>query len=410
VVRSDLRYAEPVAGDMPDDRPAVVASSAKVIRDSARRLAGVVSVSLRARTVDESMWSAVGPDKPVDPTRIFLRDDQGRLVTRLSSADRFVTANDTVRVAPTNPPPAVALDLASPLLRTVSLGAEHPFSVRVAGERYMVTLHELAQSHHWIVCVLVPEDYYVHELRVLRNRFLVAYFVVSALVLCGGILTLRAVRRGLGTVLDATTRMRQFDFSPSRGQTPFRDIQQVRDGIERAKTVASALGEYVPIGLVRELYESNREPELGGTLREATVMSRPSVLGAPEPGSPRARRGHVGMPDRREGVQSHPLLILTRAAIGERMRYASRDRSSCRNALCTSRAMHRRRATAAMFAPRPTAVMASSTGASSRDAGSATHRATGTRATPTARHTAREGRRMMPLGMATRLASAFALP
>ena len=43
-------------------------------------------------------------------------------------------------------------------------------------------------------------------------------------------------------------------------------------GVERAKTSMRALGKYVPIDLVRDLYESNREPELGGTLVEISLM------------------------------------------------------------------------------------------------------------------------------------------
>jgi adenylate cyclase len=42
--------------------------------------------------------------------------------------------------------------------------------------------------------------------------------------------------------------------------------------VERAKTAMRALGKYVPIDLVRELYTANREPELGGELVELSLM------------------------------------------------------------------------------------------------------------------------------------------
>jgi adenylate cyclase len=44
------------------------------------------------------------------------------------------------------------------------------------------------------------------------------------------------------------------------------------DGVERAKTSMRALGKYVAVDLVRQLYESNREPQLGGELVEISLM------------------------------------------------------------------------------------------------------------------------------------------
>jgi adenylate cyclase len=44
------------------------------------------------------------------------------------------------------------------------------------------------------------------------------------------------------------------------------------EGVERAKTAMRALGKYVPIDLVRELYTANREPELGGELLDLSMM------------------------------------------------------------------------------------------------------------------------------------------
>jgi adenylate cyclase len=44
------------------------------------------------------------------------------------------------------------------------------------------------------------------------------------------------------------------------------------EGIERAQTSMRGLSKYVPVDLVRELYESNREPELGGELCEISLM------------------------------------------------------------------------------------------------------------------------------------------
>jgi adenylate cyclase len=66
--------------------------------------------------------------------------------------------------------------------------------------------------------------------------------------------------------------MRQLDFKASPAEAPFRDVQEVVDGLERAKTAVRALGKYVPIDLVRKLYGGNVEPALGGELRELTLL------------------------------------------------------------------------------------------------------------------------------------------
>jgi adenylate cyclase len=66
--------------------------------------------------------------------------------------------------------------------------------------------------------------------------------------------------------------MEGFDFQPVATTSPFRDLQEVQQRLERAKTALRALGLYVPVDLVRLLYASGREPSLGGTLADLTVM------------------------------------------------------------------------------------------------------------------------------------------
>jgi len=66
--------------------------------------------------------------------------------------------------------------------------------------------------------------------------------------------------------------MRAFDFAPDAARSRLRDIDEVMLGLERAKTVVRAMGKYIPLDLVRRLYERNEEPQLGGDLRTVTLM------------------------------------------------------------------------------------------------------------------------------------------
>jgi adenylate cyclase len=268
----DLTYAEREPED-PIPPARVVLYAEKAIEDATAGNPGRIRVALSTRALDEIASAKVNPSDPSDPHRVFICDTSGRLVTRSAPDDTFVEAGGTLRVQATDLPPSVARALQSQLLRTLDLnhrdGSE---TVRIAERPYLVTFHRLRRPEGWVVGIVVPEDYYVRELEKLRSRFLVAYAGISALILVGGFLALRAVRRGFNLVLDTTTRMRGFDFSPSQSQTTFADVQEVMDGLERAKTVARTMGKYLPLDVVRRLYEANREPVLGSESREMTLM------------------------------------------------------------------------------------------------------------------------------------------
>ena len=66
--------------------------------------------------------------------------------------------------------------------------------------------------------------------------------------------------------------MNAFEFSPAPTASPFRDVSDVLEGLEKAKTAMRAMSKYVPIDLVRRLYRSKTEPVLGGELIEISIM------------------------------------------------------------------------------------------------------------------------------------------
>jgi adenylate cyclase len=262
----DLTYAEKDPED-PAVGERVVLEAEKALGDGPRVRQGLIRVSLSTQALDQIANTKVNPRDPQDPHRVFLCDTDGRLITRSSPDDAFVGAGGSLRVHATRLPAGVAMALQSPLLRALdSNHREASETIGIDGQPSLVTFHRLRRPEGWVVGIVVPEDYYVHEVEKLRYRFLVAYGAVSALVLAGGFLALRAVRRGFNLVLDTTTRMRGFDFLPSQSETIFADVQEVIDGLERAKTAARTMGKYLPLDVVRQLYEANREPVLGSVL------------------------------------------------------------------------------------------------------------------------------------------------
>jgi adenylate cyclase len=271
-VPRDLHWSE-LDLALPEEQRRIVVTVQKAVEDRDHAFVGVLRVGLLTQTVDLVSKLKVSDDDPNDPHRVFICDELGKLVTRLDDADRFVLDDKDLRVVPERVPSQIAAALASPLLKTIT--PEHPEvagDVVAGGVKYKVTFRALSAKLKWNIGVVVPEDYYTRDLETLRNRFLLGYLIALGIVVLGGALALRAVRRSLGRIVETTTHMRDFDFAPSDGRAAFRDVEEVIDGLERAKTAMRALVKYVPIDLVRKLYRSNREPELGGELTEVSVM------------------------------------------------------------------------------------------------------------------------------------------
>jgi adenylate cyclase len=67
-------------------------------------------------------------------------------------------------------------------------------------------------------------------------------------------------------------KMNRFDFSPAPTAAPFRDVNDVLESLEQAKTAMRAMGKYVPIDLVRRLYHEKSEPGLGADATDISIM------------------------------------------------------------------------------------------------------------------------------------------
>jgi adenylate cyclase len=66
--------------------------------------------------------------------------------------------------------------------------------------------------------------------------------------------------------------MNAFEFTPAQNSSYLRDIEEVLSGLEKAKTAMRAMSKYVPINLVRQLYQKGVEPVLGGKTSELSVL------------------------------------------------------------------------------------------------------------------------------------------
>jgi adenylate cyclase len=259
---SDLSYSE-LDRARPKAERRVVLTLQKTLEDAPGQLSGVLRAGLLARTIDSLPRLGADDVDPGGPERVFLCDKAGRLLTRLAPDDPFDSAGDDLRVRPSRVPPEIAAALAHP---------EQDGPIEAAGARWLVTFRAIPGSQDWRVGVVVPEAYYTRDLRDLRDRFLAALLTLTAVALVAGAAALRPVRRSLTRIVDATARMRRFELAPSPTHAPLREVVEVMEGVERAKTAMRTLGKYVPVDLVRQLYVANREPELGGELLDLSLM------------------------------------------------------------------------------------------------------------------------------------------
>jgi adenylate cyclase len=106
----------------------------------------------------------------------------------------------------------------------------------------------------------------------LRNRLLAVVLVAILMVLAAGWLVLRGVKRAHSRIVKESLKMNAFDFSPAPTESGFRDVSEVLESMEKAKTAMRAMGKYVPVDLVRRLYQGKREPTLGGQSMDISIM------------------------------------------------------------------------------------------------------------------------------------------
>ncbi|MCC6848331.1 MAG: adenylate/guanylate cyclase domain-containing protein [Deltaproteobacteria bacterium] len=286
---SDLAFFE-ADGGLPEAERRRVVSIQKALWTRGGTFLGVARVTLNSDRVDDLTHIAVDDRRPAaaeaagDEHIVFLCDRFGRLISRVSPSDRLDLLDrdggpdpdfGDVRVVSAAVPASVAAALAAPALRDAT--SDEPMVTRldVGGVSHLVSVAALLgdRMHGWLVGIAVPESRYLGALDASRRR---AFGFALALVLpvaATSSIMLRAMRRDIRRLIGQATRLRHFDFAASNdGPASFRDVHEATRSIEQAKTALRALAKYVPLDLVRELYDAHHEPTLGARVQDVTVL------------------------------------------------------------------------------------------------------------------------------------------
>ncbi len=279
LVWSDLHYAE-ADRHLPQDQRRIVLTAQKAVFDARGQLAGVLRCGLLTDDLDAVAGRKIDPGS-ADAQRLAVVARTGRgkleLVTRPSPNDRIEPIDGDLRVVPASLPAELAALLDSPLAAKLDAGAERVAgAIEVGGVPWRATITRMPPAiggiEPWAVAVLVVEEHYTRAVAAAQRQLLLALGATFAALAAIGALSLAVVRRDLGKILTATARMRAFDFAPGNDHSPFADVDDAMAGLERAKTAARAMGRYVPVDLVRRLFEENSEPALGGEPAEISIL------------------------------------------------------------------------------------------------------------------------------------------
>jgi adenylate cyclase len=287
---SDLSFFE-ADGALPEAERRRVVSIQKALWANDGTFLGVVRVTLNSDRVDEltrivvdDRKSAAGGATDGDDHIVFLCDRFGRLISRLGPSDRFDLLDrrgeldadfGDVRVVSAALPAPVAAALAAPALREAT--GDEPMVIRldVGGVSHLLSVATLLgdRLQGWLVGIVVPESHYLGALDASRRRAVGIALALVLLASAASWIVVRAMRRDLRRLIGNATRLRDFDFAASTdGSAAFRDVHEATQSIEQAKTALRALGKYVPLDLVRELYDARHEPALGATAQDVTVL------------------------------------------------------------------------------------------------------------------------------------------
>ena len=274
IIPTDLHWSQ-IDERLPEARRRVEVSVQRTVEDAQGHFAGVIRVGLMKSEIDGAVERHITAPGEADPHLIFICDKQGRLITGFGNRDHIVVSGDDLRLAASDIPPVITRALQESAVQEVDPdrpNADSTTSFKFLDKIYLGTFRYLPGTQDWIVGIVVPRDFYLGKLIEMRQQILGALLVLIALIVVAGAWIVRSVVRSHALVLRETTRMNGFNFSPSRSSSFLRDVGEVLDGLEKAKTAMRAMSKYVPINLVRQLYHDGEEPKLGGKSCEISVL------------------------------------------------------------------------------------------------------------------------------------------
>jgi adenylate cyclase len=229
---------------------------------------GVARVGLNTEQLDHA-FDDVGRELGGVSFSAFLCDSRGRLITPVvpGGKGRVAEDGDDLRVVCENMPPEV-----SAVLKRIPVDGQGTILLREGEWLACLRRLRLENSQDWWVGLLVRESDLVGNLPLLREQLLMSAGLGGALVALLVVGLFGWLRRELRRLHLVAGRMRDFDFEPQPVRQGLREVAEVAGALEAAKTTLRAMVKYVPVELVRQLFEARLEPVLGSQPQEVVLM------------------------------------------------------------------------------------------------------------------------------------------
>ncbi|MCW5868737.1 MAG: hypothetical protein KIS61_15860 [Candidatus Eremiobacteraeota bacterium] len=229
---------------------------------------GVVRVGLMTDQLDHA-FDNVGQELGGMPFQAFLCDSRGRLISPVVPGGKGKVAEDgdDLRLVPENLPPVVEA-----VLRRIPADGKGAILLREGDSVACLRRLRLENTQDWWVGLVVPESSLVGNLPLLRRQLLSSAGLGGSLVALLVVGLFGLLRRELGRLYHTAVRMRDFDFSAQPVRQNLREVGEVASALEAAKKTLRAMVKYVPVELVRQLFEARLEPVLGSQPRQVVLM------------------------------------------------------------------------------------------------------------------------------------------
>ncbi len=143
------------------------------------------------------------------------------------------------------------------------------------GKGWWVEAREFAltQTHRFWIVVTVPEAELFQDYRLVLRSLAIATAVTLLLALGSGYFLARRYSRPLEALAAQARRIRDLRFeSPAEVHAPVRELQTLADEQRRSIAMLESFSRYVPVDVVRELVAEGKVAQIGGEVREVTVL------------------------------------------------------------------------------------------------------------------------------------------
>jgi adenylate cyclase len=149
------------------------------------------------------------------------------------------------------------------------------FTIESEGERYIASFSPFPVTfgQDWQIGIIVPEDDFVGAIKQTNQISLLISLGTLLVAIISAIFISRTISRPIVLLTEETKKIKDLELdSVLEINSSIREVQLLGESIAAMKTGLKAFKKYVPAELVRQLIQTGEEAELGGRMKELTIL------------------------------------------------------------------------------------------------------------------------------------------